>query len=609
MSFLFRNKEKHSEAIDRKYIIQYGLVSSTAHVATNIETMELNAFDGMVIKAQYADPFHGTVNYHNYICAPYSIPFSALATPLSAMQGCVFKKFRHNFFRMNPAEPGTIWAFDRAGVDAWLNNLYHGALFAYLSRAFVGLMMDCEAYSSSPFWNYSLQPQTKTFAQYQAQYTALGREAGRRMLSAFPACEFVLAISYEQLDGVATASLPTDTYGLLPSFIDGLTDAVEAPASIHNYQEQGYANQLQAWFDADFEIQEEGNVPHLGSRNYSYVTNKGMATWPDTPGSGFDFNVDTNNYDSAAQFALNLGKALAGVDKYVWVYNEQMKWPGFADTSPSVPDAPAVYVAALASARETASIEDAWSPALIPNIEGWLDVNSLSALSNGAAITTWEDSSAEGNDATQAGGLRPTYDTTAFGASIPGVDYDLASTQYFIWNGIAASMSGTSKPYSCFFVGDMSTGAPVATQTFIGIGRAGSANPDLSVGQSSASKKWIATRVGDSGTSAQVSTDTLADASNVITTPFVFSARSNGTSVEIRVNGAIMVVSAASPTAQSVGATTMDQATVGARCKNTISSYIDGKGGDVIFVSRFMGGDEMEKVERYLATKFGVTLA
>lgn len=610
MSFLFRNKEKHSAAIDRKYIIQYGLVSSTAHVATNIETMEQNAFDGMVIKAQYADPFYGTVNYHNYVCAPYSIPFSALATPLSAMQGCVFKKFRHNFFRMNPAEPGTIWAFDRAGVDAWLNNLYHGSLFAYLSRAFVGVMMDCEAYSSSPFFNYSLQPQTKTFVQYQAQYKALGREAGRRMISAFPACEFVLAISYEQLDGVAVAALPTDTYGLLPSFLDGFTDAIEPPASIHNYQEQGYANQLQSWFDYDFAIQEEKNVPHLGSGNYPYVTNKGMATWPDYPGDGsFDFVDDTQNYDSAAQFALNLGKALAGVDKYVWVYNQEMKWPGFADTSPSVDDVPAVYVSALASARETASIEDAWTPALIPDIKGWLNVDTLSALADTDPITTWTDSSPAGNNATQAGALRPTYEDDAFGAGIPGVDYDLAATQYFLWNGIAASMTGTSMPYSAFFVGDMVTGAPVASQTFIGIGKAGTANPDLSIGQSSASKKWIATRVGDSGTSAQVSSDTLADAGSVITTPFVYSVRSNGTSVELRVNGAIMVVSAASPTAQSVGATTMDQATVGARCKNTISSYIDGKGGDVIFVSRFMGGDEMEKVERYLATKFGVTLA
>lgn len=609
MSFLFRNKEKHSAATDRKYIIQYGLVSSTAHVATNIETMEQNAFDGMVIKAQYVDPFHGTVNYHNHICAPYSIPYSLLATPLSAMQGCPFKKFRHNFFRMNVAEPGTIWAFDRVGVDAFLNNLYHGCVFAKESRAFVGVILDMEAYSSSIFWKYSSQPQTKTFAQYQAQYKAMGRESGRRMISAFPACEFVIVVSYEQLDGVATASLPTDTYGLLPSFMDGLTDAVEAPASIHNYQEQGYGNQLQAWFDADFEIQEERNVPHLGSGNYPYVTNKGMATWPDTPGTGFDFNVDTNNYDSAAQFALNLGKALAGVDKYVWVYNEQMKWPGFADTSPSVSDVPAVYVAALATARATAEIEDAWTPALVPDCELWLDVTTLSALADAAAISTWTDSSGNSNSATQAGALRPTYDDTAFGAGKPGVNYALATTEYFIANGAAASITGTNHAYTFFFVGDAVTGAPVASQFFGGVGRAGVANTDIGWGQSFASKKWIATRVSDSGTSAQVSTDTLADASNVITTPFIYCAVSDGSKVMIRVNGAIMVVSSANTTAQEVGAQTINQMFIGCRAQNTAASFYDGKGGDVLLYSRALGLDEMEKNERYLATKFGVTLS
>lgn len=603
MTYLTRSPQVRALSKDRKYIIQNGLNPTTNYVNTNIETMEQVAFDGIVIKAQYSDPFYGTVNFQERVCAPYSIPYSALSTPLTEMTGTTFRRFKHNFFRINSADPGTVWLFDKTETNAYLHNIRTAAKFAK-AAGFVGLWIDNEKYNSSIFWKYSSLPSTYTFAQYQARYKEVAKEAMRLIQLEFPGLEIVLLVSYEQLDGVAAADLSTNNYGLLPSFLDGLYDAAEPPTTIHNYQEQGYGNQLQAWFDADFAIQLSANAPHLGSANYDHVNGIGMSTWPDYPGTGFDFATDTNNYDSGAQFALNLGKALAGVTKYVFVYNEQMKW--WAGTV-GVDAAPTAYTDGLKTARNTANIEVVWAYNQIRDVKLALDVNSLSALSNGASVDTWADTSGNSTNATQSGGNRPVYNTTAFGAGKPGVDFTVASSHYMAANGAAATFTGTSVPFTIIAVGDATTGAPAANQRFLGIGKAGTANPDISFGQSSATKKWVVTRTGDSGTAAQASTDTLADASSVITNPFIYVARSTGTEVQIYVNGTLMVISAANTFAQSVGLTTHDQLFIGARAQNTVGSYWGGSLGDIILVKRFLGLDEIRFISRFLAIKFGVS--
>lgn len=604
MTYLTRSPQVRATAKDRKYIIQNGLNPTTNYVATNIETMEQVAFDGLVIKAQYSDPFLGTVDFQEHVCAPYSIPYTALATPLSEMVGCSFRRFKHNFFRINSADPGTVWLFDKIQTNAYLHNIRIAARFAK-AAGFVGLWIDNEAYNSSIFWKYSSLPQAYTFAQYQQRYKEVAREAMRLIQVEFPGLEVVLLISYEQLDGVATASLPSNTYGLLPSFLDGLYDAAEPPVTITNYQEQGYANQLQSWFDADFAIQLSANAPHLNSANYDHVNCIGMSTWPDTPGTGMDYVDDTQNYDSAAQFALNLGKALAGVTKYVFVYNqEHFKW--WAGTA-GVDAVPTVYRTALASARATANIEVVWGYNQIQDVKLALDTSSLSALANADPVSTYADTSGNSSNATQSGGNRPVYNTTAFGAGKPGVDFTVASSHYMVANGAAATFTGTSVPFTIICVGDATTGAPAASQRFLGIGKAGTANPDISFGQSSASKKWVVTRTGDSGTAAQASTDTLADAGSVITAPFIYVARSSGTVVQIYVNGVLMVIGAANTFAQSCGLTTHDQLFIGARAQNTVGSYWGGSLGDLVLVKRFMGLDEIRYVSRYMAIKFGVS--
>jgi hypothetical protein len=54
----------------------------------------------------------------------------------------------------------------------------------------------------------------------------------------------------------------------------------------------------------------------------------------------------------------------------------------------------------------------AFSPSDISGLVLWLDADAIDGLNDGDPVTTWEDQSSEGNDATQAtGSAKPTYQT------------------------------------------------------------------------------------------------------------------------------------------------------------------------------------------------------
>jgi len=53
----------------------------------------------------------------------------------------------------------------------------------------------------------------------------------------------------------------------------------------------------------------------------------------------------------------------------------------------------------------------AWSPASLANLALWLDASQITGLANADPVTTWNDLSGAGNNATGAGATRPTYRT------------------------------------------------------------------------------------------------------------------------------------------------------------------------------------------------------
>ncbi len=67
-----------------------------------------------------------------------------------------------------------------------------------------------------------------------------------------------------------------------------------------------------------------------------------------------------------------------------------------------------------------------WTPSLLPsgNLSGWYKADAITGLSDGAAVTSWSDSSGRGNTLTQSdSGAQPSYETNELN-SLPIVRFD-----------------------------------------------------------------------------------------------------------------------------------------------------------------------------------------
>jgi len=90
------------------------------------------------------------------------------------------------------------------------------------------------------------------------------------------------------------------------------------------------------------------------------------------------------------------------------------------------------------------------TPASVSGLTGWYKSSSLSALSSGASVATWPDSSGNGNALTQAtGGAQPVYVTNVFG-SAPSVRFTANNGQSMT---IPAGATPTTTSFSMCWIG------------------------------------------------------------------------------------------------------------------------------------------------------------
>lgn len=332
-----------------KNIINTGNLKSDLYVKTNIGQMETSAdFNGTVIQTTYIDPVTNLSFLLNHISKPYAIPYNLLIPSVDSLLKTPFDKLKSNFIRVNIAEPGETNVFNPAHVTAFINNCGVTARLAANSRV-IGIFLDCEAYASSIFWKYealsALNGRGISFAEYQTKYYEVGALIGQEITKEYPNIKIAIAISFEQLRSVPVGDLPTNRYGLLPSFLNGLHDGVGLEVRLINSLEDGYANRVDGDFDYDLAIQEPKNVPYLTSTNYSNVHVHGMSTWCDYPGTGFDFVDTSKNYNTPQIFQGNVQKCAERVD-WIFMYCQQLNWQ--APTVGNAPPEP--YLKALSSA-------------------------------------------------------------------------------------------------------------------------------------------------------------------------------------------------------------------------------------------------------------------
>lgn len=87
-----------------------------------------------------------------------------------------------------------------------------------------------------------------------------------------------------------------------------------------------------------------------------------------------------------------------------------------------------------------------FTPASAPNLIFWVKADQITGLSDGDPVSTWEDQSGNGFDATQSGSNRPTYKTGILN-SLPVVRFLRSSVQT-----MTAPIGVQAQPYTLFIV-------------------------------------------------------------------------------------------------------------------------------------------------------------
>jgi hypothetical protein len=226
-------------------------------------------------------------------------------------------------------------------------------------------------------------------------------------------------------------------------------------------------------------------------------------------------------------------------------------------------------------------------------LKGWFKADSL-ALSDGASVVTWPDSSANGNNA--SGGTSPVYRVGVQNGK-PGVLFTRASSQYLTANGLAAAHSGTNLPFTVVQVARHVSN--VASEDLWSWGSSTDNDP-FSVFRSNGTTYQVQQRNDDASSNLAVVTGVVVN-----TLPHVYVSRFDGTNAEVVVDGALL----AGPGACNVGAVTVDRFALGALLRGTASNFFDGHLFETIVYSSALSVSDRQTIERALGLKWGIIVA
>ncbi len=320
----------------KKKMIELGWdIPTTGYLREHYREMESNApFDGviydLVAKAQDGEPCSS-----QSLFSPKRWNRDDFISCVNDLESCDFKRYRDNFIRINFHPAGFDWSDDAA----WDAVCEKGAICAFVAReTHGGLCFDFESYGAALFrWN---PDSGRSFDETRTLARKRGAQFCRAIVDEFPSvtilCLWMNSINY----GAGRTARPEEilrgaSYGLLPSFIDGLLDA-SAPETRfvegceHGYYMNGASEYMRSSLDA---ISTTGPGAAL-------VSPENRAKYRAQTTSGFGFYLDMYSNPEGSTYyrgpepgetrfdrlRANLTAAYDAAEEYVWVYGEQKRW-------------------------------------------------------------------------------------------------------------------------------------------------------------------------------------------------------------------------------------------------------------------------------------------
>jgi hypothetical protein len=332
-----------------KKLIEFGWDEpDTAFMRQHIAEMEATPFDGCVfhVKGDAQWKAWGTI----------LVPEAEVRAAVDDLKATPFKRFTHNFLRLNTAPAKIDWFDDHSAVVANVKLLARAAK----DGGCKGILFDTEQYEGQLF-EYARQrdAKTKSWDEYAAQVRKRGREVMEAFQEGYPDLTIFLTFGYSlprQEAGGDRAKLPKAHYGMLAPFLDGMVDAAKGKARIVDGHELSYGYRDVARFAPAYEAMKSGVLPFVGADHarYAEVFSFGFGVWMDDDWrkKGWDVEDVSKNFYTPEGFEKSVATALKTADEYVWIYTETPKWW----TAAGKPDKlPAAYDAALRRAATEAA--------------------------------------------------------------------------------------------------------------------------------------------------------------------------------------------------------------------------------------------------------------
>ncbi|MBR4750242.1 MAG: hypothetical protein IK077_00615 [Thermoguttaceae bacterium] len=320
----------------KKKLIELGWdIPTTGYIREHWQEMEKDApFDGIIYDLTAKnDEGNGVASQSLFTSEPWKKEW--FESCVRDLESCDFQRYQNNFIRINfyPTP------FDWADEESWKNVCEKAAICAWVARETKGgLCFDFESYGAEMFKH---DPSTgRSFEESKQIARQRGAEMCEAICKEYPDV-VVLCLWMNSVNADAGRSEYPDLtlrrggYGLLPSFIDGMLDAVAPETTLVDGCENGYYMNGSAQYDraaCDMLLATGPAVRLVSPENRKKYRSQVQA------GFGFYLDMYSNPEGSAFyrgaepgetrldRLVANLRSALAASDEYVWVYGEQKRW-------------------------------------------------------------------------------------------------------------------------------------------------------------------------------------------------------------------------------------------------------------------------------------------
>jgi DMSO/TMAO reductase YedYZ molybdopterin-dependent catalytic subunit len=243
------------------------------------------------------------------------------------------------------------------------------------------------------------------------------------------------------------------------------------------------------------------------------------------------------------------------------------------------------------------------APQTVSGLRLWLDASKITGLADGAAVTSWSDSSGLGNDAVQATGTKqPSYQTNEVNG-LPVVQFDGNSDDLAITNANALSVLNAASGLTVFTVCAPST-VNANTRQLINWSTDGATNTNrFKYGQRlTTSGVWaLSSRILNADTQINNEGSATSTGYHILGAIMDYSANS----ATMRLDGAVDATGAAGTAAGTTTAANSLALTIGSRADGAAEFWL-GNIAEIITYDRTLTGGEIATIESYLTTKYAL---